>query len=47
MDRVIEYNIAGWMERALEITGCREVKVEITKSAAQQNTCTEYKVTWT
>jgi len=46
MDRVIEFNIGGWIERALEITGCKEVSVKITKSISQQSSCTEYRVSW-
>ena len=42
MDNTMTYRIAGWVERALEITGCKEVKVEINSST----TITEFKLSW-
>ena len=45
--RLVEYRIGGWMERALEITGkSRELSVEMTKSLADGDDCTEYQVRW-
>ena len=46
MKKVIEYRIAGWMERALEICGCINVMVKIAKSLADHDSCTEYSITW-
>ena len=46
MDKVIEYRIAGWMERASEICGCKNVTVKITKSLTENDLYTEYKVSW-
>jgi hypothetical protein len=46
MEKTIEYRIGGWMERALEINGCKDVKVEITKSLTTFDPYTEYKITW-
>lgn len=46
MNRVVEYRIAGWMERALEICGCINVTVNITKSLAENDKCTEYSIVW-
>lgn len=46
MDKTIEYRIGGWMERALEINGCQNVKVNITKSLTSFEPYTEYKITW-
>jgi len=43
---IIEYRIGGWMEKALEISGCKEVNVEITKSLAKGEQYTEYYITW-
>jgi hypothetical protein len=42
----VEYRIAGWCERALEISGCRHVKVTITKSLAKGDSLTEFIITW-
>ncbi len=41
-DEIVENNIAGWMERALEISGCKNVKNEITKSLVKNNEVTEF-----
>jgi|WetSurMetagenome_2_1015567.scaffolds.fasta_scaffold658962_1 hypothetical protein len=43
---IIEENIAGWMERALEKSGCKNVKVRITKSLSQKQPITEFSITW-
>lgn len=43
---IIEENIAGWMERALEISGCRQVNVEITKSLTKKHSVTEFTISW-
>ncbi len=46
MNKVVEYRIAGWIERALEICGCMNVTVNITQSLTDQDPCTEYNITW-
>lgn len=43
---LIENRIGGWMERALEICGAKELQVEITKSLARGDDYTEFKVRW-
>lgn len=43
---VIEYRIAGWMQTAMEISGCNNVKVEITKSLAKGARETTFHVSW-
>jgi len=43
---VIENRIGGWMERALEIQGCKGVSVKITKSVTKNDTNCQYTVTW-
>lgn len=42
MENTMKYRIAGWVERALEITGCKEVQVEITSSPGS----TDFKLSW-
>ncbi|MDC0584637.1 hypothetical protein OAO55_02790 [Bacteroidales bacterium] len=32
IDEVVEYRIAGWMYKALEISGCKTMSIEITES---------------
>jgi len=46
MTKVIEYRIAGWMERAIEITGCKHVTVNITKALSDYDKYTEYVIHW-
>ncbi len=45
-DSYIEYRIAGWMERALEISGCRNVNINITRTLTKGDPYTEYRITW-
>lgn len=46
LDRTIEYRIAGWTERSMEINGCKNVNVEITKSLTEKYSYTEFLITW-
>lgn len=46
-DEAIEYNISGWIDRALEISGCKNVKTEIAKSLARKDAVTEFVITFT
>jgi len=41
-----EMRIAGWTQRALEIHGCRNPKLEITRSLARGDAYTEFYGTW-
>jgi len=43
---LVENRIAGWMERALEISGCKNVKILITQSLAKGGPYTEMIATW-
>jgi hypothetical protein len=45
-DEMVENNIAGWMEEALEISGCKAVNIEITKSLARNDKVTEFRLEW-
>jgi hypothetical protein len=45
-EEIIEYRIAGWCERALEFTNCKDVKAMITKSLAKGDQLTEIVITW-
>ena len=46
MDKMIEYRMAGWMERALEICGCKHISIKINKSLTENDPYTEYLITW-
>ncbi|MCE5251514.1 hypothetical protein LLG96_14975 [bacterium] len=46
IDKLIEHRIAGWMERAIEVCGCKNVTVVILKSLTENQPCTEYKISW-
>lgn len=43
---IIEYRIQGWIEKALEISGCSGVNVAIPESMAKGSTKTVFEVTW-
>jgi hypothetical protein len=46
IDKVIEYRIAGWIQRGGQISGGTHVDVKITKSLTQGDPYTEFYVTW-
>lgn len=43
---IVEQRIGGWMETALEICGCKNLKTEITSSLAEGDRYTEYVINW-
>lgn len=43
---VIEFRIAGWIERALEISGCKGIEVKITESLTKGNARTIFENSW-
>jgi len=46
MDQVLEIRIAGWMERALEISGGKQPSIKITKSLTAGDSVSEFLATW-
>ena len=42
----LEYRIGGWIEKALEISGCKGLTVKITTSLANGDPVTEYLSEW-
>lgn len=46
IDPVVEARIGGWMERALEICGCSNVKIETMKSMCSGAPTTDFKASW-
>lgn len=46
MDSLIEYRIQGWMEKALEVSGCSDVRIEIAKSMARGDEVSEFIGSW-
>jgi len=46
LDKTTEFRICGWMERSLEISGCKNVKVEIIKSLTNFQPVSEYELRW-
>jgi len=46
MDKAVEYRIAGWVQRALEINGRKNVTVEIPKSLTNFKPFSEFRVNW-
>jgi hypothetical protein len=45
-NKIMEIRIAGWIERALEITGCKNIRIEIAKSMTEGHSVTEYQTKW-
>jgi len=43
---IIENRIAGWYERALEISGCKDVEVNILSSKAKGDSTTTFECKW-
>ncbi len=43
---LVENRIAGWMQRAMEVRGCRRVGVEVARSLAAGDTLTEFVISW-
>ncbi|MFW5686427.1 MAG: hypothetical protein ACOC0O_07235 [Spirochaetota bacterium] len=43
---VVDYRIQGWMEKALEVSGCSNIRVRIRKSMARSDEVTEFEGTW-
>ena len=46
IDEAIEYRIAGWIRKALELANCREPGYEIKKSMAKGDEVTEIHFSW-
>jgi hypothetical protein len=46
INTVVENRVAGWVQKALEISGCKNVNVIITQSLTKGNPVTEYKITY-
>ncbi len=46
IDKLIEHRIGGWMERALELSGCKEVKIRITKALSKGDIETRFEISW-
>ena len=42
----VEFIMAGWMERALEMIGCKKPEVKISQSLAKGNKVTEFILQW-
>ena len=45
-EELVEYRIGGWIEKALEISGSKDIKVVITKSMAHGDALTEFTISW-
>jgi hypothetical protein len=45
-NELVELRIAGWMERALHITGCQGLQIHITRSLARGDPATEFNAQW-
>lgn len=45
-NNLVEQRIGGWIEKAFEICGCKNLNISITKSLAKGDELTEYKSIW-
>lgn len=45
-DEVIEYRIAGWIQKALEISGANNVQITFPKSITKGDSVTEMEINW-
>lgn len=45
-NNLVELRIGGWIEKAMELCGCKNVNVTITKSLAKGDKVTEYRLIW-
>lgn len=45
-NNLMEQRIGGWIEKALELCGCKNLNITITKSLAKGDKLTEYKAKW-
>ncbi|OGJ88136.1 MAG: hypothetical protein A2268_05060 [Candidatus Raymondbacteria bacterium RifOxyA12_full_50_37] len=43
---MVEHRIGGWMERVLEISGCRGISLKITRAISSGHPVTEYDARW-
>jgi hypothetical protein len=46
LNKIIEYRIGGWMERALEISGCKNVELKILESVERTKSTSKIQATW-
>ena len=46
MDIIVEMRILGWIEKVLEICGCRNINLNVVKSLCQGDSTSEIDVTW-
>lgn len=46
MEQLVELRIAGWMERALEISGCKDLSIDIPKSFSRGDKLTQFNIRW-
>jgi hypothetical protein len=43
---IVEYRLAGWMEKALELCGCKNLDLSITQSLAKGDAFFEVSINW-
>ena len=45
-NEIVEFAIGGWIEHTLEMIGCKNIKVKITRSLLKGNSLTEFVMEW-
>lgn len=43
---ILDYRIQGWMEKALEVSGCKDIRIDIARSIARGDEVTEFHGSW-
>jgi hypothetical protein len=46
MDVIVEMRILGWIEKVLEICGCRNINLNVVKSLCHGDSTSEIEGTW-
>jgi hypothetical protein len=46
MDEIVENRILGWVEKALEICDCKNLKLDVVKSLIHGDPASEIEITW-
>lgn len=46
LDKIIEFRIAGWMEKALEMSGCKNISIKLPSSITRGDQLTIYTINW-
>lgn len=46
IDKIIEFRIKGWVEKAIAMAGAKNVQIDIKKSLTKNDDCSEFWISW-